>query len=82
MSEMTLELMALRNNKPTVFETGGKKLTPCPFCWSDDITIFDTGEDPNSHRCLCLTCHSAGPWRDSRLNAIATWNRRGGWEMP
>ena len=82
MSELTLELIARRNNKPTEFETGGKKLTPCPFCWSDDITIFNTEETPDAHRCQCMTCGCDGPWRDNRLNAIAIWNRRGGWEMP
>lgn len=76
MSQETLELIALANQRPTEFEMAGKQLAPCPFCGSTDITIFDTGEQQNLFRCLCLRCDSGGPWRDTRLNAIAIWNTR------
>ena len=45
------------------------ELKPCPFCGSRDVA--PTG------RCIeCYRCHSTGPEREFRGDAIAAWNRR------
>ena len=73
MSTATLELIARANNKPTIWELGGQKIKPCPFCGSSNIHL---AQDDDLHWCGCTSCGVEGPFRDSRINAIKVWQRR------
>lgn len=87
MSKLTLELLEKKwkdkEAVPTIFETEGKKLKPCPFCGKDNLTIRS---DDLQERLLtelsvtwvhCLTCHVEGPAGTDRRHAIGRWEARG-----
>jgi Lar family restriction alleviation protein len=63
----------LMASAPTVFELGGKKLKPCPFCGGDQLTVLDS---ENLFWIHCMRCQTDGPVRDSRLNAMKIWQLR------
>lgn len=73
MSILSVELIARRNNKPTVFELKGKPVRPCPFCGDDEIHLVEEG---GIHWCCCTSCGVEGPARDSRSGAVAKWQAR------
>jgi len=73
MSELTVELIKRRNNKPTRFELKGKKILRCPFCADDQIALV---QDDWMYWCCCTLCGTEGPVRDSRVNAVSVWQKR------
>lgn len=73
MSEPTIELMARRNNKPTMFELGNKPIKPCPFCGREEVHLV---QDDWKHWCCCTSCGVEGPVQDSRKHAVDKWQER------
>jgi Lar family restriction alleviation protein len=57
-----------------------KGLKPCPFCgnkkstFQENIFFYDHGE----WAVVCLECSADGPFRKTKEQAAATWNRRAG----
>lgn len=43
------------------------KFKPCPFCGSLNLNAGD-------HFIICFTCHSAGPFANSKEEAVLLWN--------
>jgi hypothetical protein len=52
------------------------KLKPCPFCQSDDITIWDTDEGRGGFQVCCCECFSRTWEYDTRQQAVRAWNKR------
>lgn len=73
MSLLTLELSAIRNDKPTDIELKGKKIEKCPFCHGEEISV--RSED-HWFFCQCNGCGAQGPSGSLRIHAITRWQRR------
>lgn len=50
-----------------------EELKPCPFCGSNDVTMYEVY--PSSYA-RCRVCGAEGGLRDSHDEAAASWNRR------
>lgn len=51
------------------------KLKPCPFCGKYFIRIARLWS-LGGFACWCVLCHSSGPVRFKKKEAIEAWNRR------
>ena len=70
----TVELIARRNNVPTIWEENAAgKAKACPFCGADHIALVEDGE---IHWAECSSCGVEGPFDLSRINALKRWNKR------
>jgi len=55
-------------------------ITRCPFCCSDDITLYTGAYGGVSYQLLCHRCLADGPAESTKEKAIESWNRRtDGW---
>ena len=52
-----------------------EKLTPCPFCGSDDVGI---GPDTTGHWIGCRQCYAVIRYNITPDTACAAWNKRDG----
>lgn len=50
-----------------------EELKPCPFCGSNDVTMYEVY--PSSYA-RCRVCGAEGGLRDSHDEAAAAWNSR------
>jgi len=76
MSELSVDLMAMKNNKPTIFELEGHDIKPCPFCGSSEVCVIDKPNDYDMCWCRCTRCGVEGPFRPDRIGAIKLWQKR------
>lgn len=80
MSSMTLDLMRLRADKPTIFELGGDDLAPCPFCHTSEVHYDNDGGNSMGVGALmwiaCNKCGAQGPPPTCRRYALKLWQNR------
>lgn len=51
-------------------------LTPCPFCGSPALDIFEGGVGGPFAVVICRTCKAAGPEATDRAEAVTLWETR------
>lgn len=77
MSKLTVELMAMKNNKINRFELSGKEVKHCPFCGDNDPCVIESEDnDYDAYWVRCCGCGVEGPLGAGRKGAIARWQKR------
>lgn len=87
MSQLTINILMEKSNKPTIFELnalGVKQNKPCPFCGSYEIHFIEDNLSTKKDEIIpeiwvrCSTCGADSPPFRNRLGALQRWQKRNG----